>query len=79
MNDWLVTMRRLPAERFPDRTARNGPVADAEARLAATHLASFYHQIRALCLWIAHTITTVWDTKVEDTLPGAQRKRVGTA
>ncbi len=40
--DWLVVMRRLPAERMLDRRIREGRLKDADVRRVARHLARFY-------------------------------------
>jgi aminoglycoside phosphotransferase family enzyme len=48
--DWLVHMRRLPAERMLDERIRRGRIRESEARAAALHLARFYAGARALDL-----------------------------
>jgi aminoglycoside phosphotransferase family enzyme len=40
--DWLVRMRRLPAERMLDRLIARGTITREEVEPAAAHLASFY-------------------------------------
>lgn len=48
--DWLVHMRRLPAERMLDALIRRGRLDEAEVRPAALHLARFYAEARPLAL-----------------------------
>ena len=40
--DWLVHMRRLPADRMLDEVIRRGQIAEADIRPAAERLAEFY-------------------------------------
>jgi aminoglycoside phosphotransferase family enzyme len=40
--DWLVHMRRLPADRMLDELIRRGQISEADVRPAARHLARFY-------------------------------------
>src|SRR5262245_49434433 len=42
--DWLVVMRRLPADRLLDRAIANQTVSEADARNAGLRLARFYGQ-----------------------------------
>ncbi|HSD26332.1 MAG TPA: hypothetical protein VLL75_03460 [Vicinamibacteria bacterium] len=44
--DWLVHMRRLPAERMLDRLIRRGRIEEAEVRPAALRLARFFADAR---------------------------------
>ncbi|MDA8364098.1 MAG: hypothetical protein M0Z84_09840 [Gammaproteobacteria bacterium] len=46
--DWLVKMRRLPAERFLDRVILSCSVPETETRAAAARLAGFYRQAIAV-------------------------------
>lgn len=46
--DWLVKMRRLPAERFLDRAIARGVASDSELHAAALLLADFYHSSPAV-------------------------------
>jgi len=43
-DDWLVHMRRLPADRMLDQMIRQGEVEEADVRRAALRLARFYAQ-----------------------------------
>jgi aminoglycoside phosphotransferase family enzyme len=48
--DWLVHMRRLPADRMLDALILRGPLSEADVRPAALHLARFYADARPLAL-----------------------------
>lgn len=48
--EWLVSMRRLPADRMLDYLIRHGPVAPAELHAVAQRLADFYRDARPVRL-----------------------------
>ena len=48
--DWLVHMRRLPADRMLDERILRGQIGESEVRPAALHLARFYAAARPLVL-----------------------------
>ena len=86
--DWLVKMRRLPAERFLDQAILNGSIPESETRLAAERLACFYRQAHPIAMECTTYRRRLRD-RVEDTcrelsrpeyaLPEAQLRHVAAA
>ncbi|HVA49182.1 MAG TPA: AAA family ATPase [Pirellulales bacterium] len=48
--DWVVKMRRLPADRMLDELIRNGQLSAADIEQLATWLAKYYQRLSPLCL-----------------------------
>jgi aminoglycoside phosphotransferase family enzyme/predicted kinase len=48
--DWLVKMRRLPANRMLDELIRQGQLSEAETESLASWLAKYYHRLSPVCV-----------------------------
>ncbi|MGH7134164.1 MAG: hypothetical protein ACREHD_00400, partial [Pirellulales bacterium] len=51
--DWVVKMRRLPADRMLDQLIRSGQLTDADGERLATWLANRYHRMLPVCAGVS--------------------------
>lgn len=51
--DWVVKMRRLPADRMLDQLIRSGQLSDSESERLASWLANRYHRMSPVCAGVS--------------------------